>query len=289
MASKRIIVCGGNGFVGSRICKFAVSRGWDVMSISRSGPPRWSSMSDAPSAPSWAHKVAWERANLMDASTYRSLLLDADYVVHSMGILLEADYKGLVRGSENILTGIRKIIGATSSSSGNPFLKPSSSSTSSSSSAPPRLTYEAMNRDSAVTLAREAVAGNVKAFALLSAATCPPGVPMRYLSTKREAEHVIARDMPELRSVFVRAPFMYDPSRKFTLGMAAANGAATLLDGATKGLVGGLLGRKLAKPLLVDTVAEATVEALSNENISGALEVDQIEELASQGWRNGML
>jgi hypothetical protein len=30
---KKIVVCGGNGFLGSRICKSAVARGWDVTSI----------------------------------------------------------------------------------------------------------------------------------------------------------------------------------------------------------------------------------------------------------------
>jgi hypothetical protein len=31
--AKKLIVCGGNGFLGSRICKSAVARGWDVTSI----------------------------------------------------------------------------------------------------------------------------------------------------------------------------------------------------------------------------------------------------------------
>jgi nucleoside-diphosphate-sugar epimerase len=30
---KKIVVCGGNGFLGSRICKYAVAKGWDVTSI----------------------------------------------------------------------------------------------------------------------------------------------------------------------------------------------------------------------------------------------------------------
>lgn len=32
-AAKKLVVCGGSGFLGSRICKFAVQRGWDVTSI----------------------------------------------------------------------------------------------------------------------------------------------------------------------------------------------------------------------------------------------------------------
>lgn len=32
-AKKKLVVCGGNGFLGSRICKAAVARDWDVTSI----------------------------------------------------------------------------------------------------------------------------------------------------------------------------------------------------------------------------------------------------------------
>jgi nucleoside-diphosphate-sugar epimerase len=32
-AAKKLVVCGGSGFLGSRICKHAVARGWEVTSI----------------------------------------------------------------------------------------------------------------------------------------------------------------------------------------------------------------------------------------------------------------
>lgn len=32
-AKRKIVVAGGNGFLGSRICKSAAARGWDVVSI----------------------------------------------------------------------------------------------------------------------------------------------------------------------------------------------------------------------------------------------------------------
>lgn len=32
-AAKKIVVAGGNGFLGTRICKYAVARGWDVVSL----------------------------------------------------------------------------------------------------------------------------------------------------------------------------------------------------------------------------------------------------------------
>ena len=37
-ATKKLVVCGGNGFLGSRICKSAVARGWDVTSIRQVAP-----------------------------------------------------------------------------------------------------------------------------------------------------------------------------------------------------------------------------------------------------------
>ena len=36
---QRLLVVGGNGFVGSAVCKQALSRGWEVISISGSGRP----------------------------------------------------------------------------------------------------------------------------------------------------------------------------------------------------------------------------------------------------------
>jgi hypothetical protein len=37
---KKIVVAGGNGFLGSRICKSAVARGWDVTSVRHVPFPR---------------------------------------------------------------------------------------------------------------------------------------------------------------------------------------------------------------------------------------------------------
>jgi nucleoside-diphosphate-sugar epimerase len=40
-AKKKLVVCGGNGFLGSRICKAAVARDWDVVSIRYTSPERY--------------------------------------------------------------------------------------------------------------------------------------------------------------------------------------------------------------------------------------------------------
>ncbi|KAK4456123.1 isoflavone reductase IRL [Podospora aff. communis PSN243] len=287
-AAKRLVVCGGNGFLGSRICKAAVSRGWDVTSISRSGEPQWQHVTSSPSPPSWAHRVSWERADIFRPAQYTSLLTNADYVIHTMGILLEADYKGVISGRESPLSGLQKAFSAHNSPNPlerekkgqDPSPQPASAS---------QLTYEMMNRDSAILLAKEAVKAKVGAFGYISAAAGAPVLPSRYITTKREAEQVIADEFPQMRSLFFRPPFMYDNSRAFTVPLAFATSAGSVFNQLTGGALSGFLGAAGVKPLKAGLVAEAVVEGLSEEEVSGTIEVPQMEELATKSWRRTML
>ncbi|RYP38053.1 hypothetical protein DL768_010819 [Monosporascus sp. mg162] len=287
--AKRIVVCGGNGFLGSRICKSAISRGWDVTSISRSGEPKWNTVTSSSTPPSWAHKVTWERANILRPATYAPLLKGADYVVHSMGILLEADYKAVVRGQESPISGLQKAFAAAPKRQQQQPANPLDRDDIRAPETDDQLTYETMNRDSAVVLAAEAARENVAAFAYVSAAGGAPVLPARYITTKREAEDTIAARFPGMRGVFVRAPFMYDSSRPITMPMAAMTGVGALFNSVTGGVLGGFMGAAGVKPLKADVVAEAIVEALDDANVKGPIEVSQIEELADKSWRKNML
>ncbi|KAJ9151922.1 NAD(P)-binding protein [Pleurostoma richardsiae] len=289
-AAKKLVVCGGNGFLGSRICKHAVSRGWDVTSISRSGEPKWQTVTSSSSPPAWAHKVTWERADVFQPATYAPLLKGANYVVHSLGILLEADYKGVLQGRESPISGLRKAFSPAKSQAAapNPLERGSGEGVNPPKSAQ-QLTYELMNRDSAVLLARAAAEEKVGAFAYVSAYGGAPVLPARYISTKREAESIIAREFPEMRGVFLRPPFMYDSSRPLTLPLAAGTAVGSFFNGLTGGALGSFMGTAGVKPLKVEVVAEATVEALNEEAVRGPVEIAQIEELADKAWRKTML
>ncbi|EJP70198.1 uncharacterized protein CRV24_007710 [Beauveria bassiana] len=287
-AAKRLVVCGGNGFLGSRICKYAVGRGWDVISISRSGQPKWDNVTSSAVAPSWSHQVTWEKGDILKPASYAPFLQGADYVVHSMGILLEADYKGLVSGRESPIAGFQKAFAATKDRGINPLdMKPGEEIK------PPnpndQFSYEVMNRDSAVALARHASEAKTKAFCYISAAGGSPMLPQRYITTKRQAENTIATQFPEMRGVFIRPPFMFDESRKVTMGLAAMAGAGALFNKVTGGYLNTFMGAAGAKPVKVEMVAEAVVEALADENISGPIETPQMEELAHKAWRKTML
>lgn len=145
-AKRKLVVCGGNGFLGSRICKAAAHRGWTVTSISRSGTPHWSSVSSSPTPPDWAEKISWQKGDILDPASYTQHLEGADAVIHSMGILLEADYKGVISGRESPIKGLQRAFSRTKAGTQNPLarkqgekLEPQEKDG--------QLTYEVMNRD----------------------------------------------------------------------------------------------------------------------------------------------
>ncbi|KAL1987509.1 hypothetical protein VTN96DRAFT_3436 [Rasamsonia emersonii] len=287
MASKRIVVAGGSGFLGSRICKHAVARGWSVTSLSRSGEPRWDVVTSSPEKPGWANSVEWAKADILKPSTYKPFLKDASAVVHTMGILLEADYKGVVQGRESIISGLQRAFSSSRLGSQNPLqrkegeaLEPKEKDG--------QLTYEIMNRDSAIALAQESSYENVPTFVYISAAAGAPILPSRYITTKREAEETIASSLPQLRSIFVRPAFMYDSSRKLTLPIALGG----FIGSEINALLGGklqFLGAMTEKPLQVDVVGQAVVEAIEDEATRGVIGIKKIETLATKAWRKSML
>lgn len=119
---------------GSRICKVAVAHNYRVTSLSRSGAPDWKALWSLSSPPEWASNVEWHKADVFEPSTYSDKLEGASAVVHTMGILIEQDYKGVLTGKEPIIAGLRKAFDSREKDRGN------------------QLTYESMNRDSGTFL-----------------------------------------------------------------------------------------------------------------------------------------
>lgn len=207
-----------------------------------------------------------------------------------MGILLEADYKGVLTGKEPIISGLQRAFSSTKKGTKNPLDK----SADDAAAFEPledggQITYEVMNRDSAILLAKEAAGASVPAFLYISAAGGAPVLPQRYIDTKRAAEKAIAGNFPAMRSVFVRPGFLFDSSRSFTVPMAALTYMGAMANSLVGGRLQGLMGAGGVKPLKADLVAEAVVEALGDDETSGPVEISGIEALANKAWRRGML
>jgi uncharacterized protein YbjT (DUF2867 family) len=137
-------------------------------------------------------------------------------------------------------------------------------------------------------LAQESSGEQVPTFVYISAAGGAPILPSRYITTKRDAEATISSKFPDLRSIFMRPAFMYDSSRKFTLPIALGGFIGTEVNNFLGNRLQ-FLGSMVEKPLQVDVVGEAVVEAMEDESTRGAVGTKQIETLATKAWRKSML
>lgn len=205
-----------------------------------------------------------------------------------MGILLEADYKGVLQGKEPIMSGLQKAFSSTKKGTQNPLDRAEGADVEPLEEGG-QITYEVMNRDSAILLAKEASAASASSFAYISAAGGAPILPQRYIDTKRAAEAAIANHFPAMRSIFFRPGFLFDPSRSFTVPMAGLTYMGAMANSLFGGKLTGLMGAGGVKPLKADIVAEAVVEGLGDDQTKGPVEVQGIEELATKSWRRGML
>uniref|UniRef100_A0A7S0MZM9 NAD(P)-binding domain-containing protein n=1 Tax=Pyramimonas obovata TaxID=1411642 RepID=A0A7S0MZM9_9CHLO len=77
MPPAKIVVLGGNGFVGSEVCKEALQQGMTVVSINRSGPP---SINEP-----WVDRVDWVNADVFDESSWSYTLPGAAAVISCIG------------------------------------------------------------------------------------------------------------------------------------------------------------------------------------------------------------
>nr|CAB3484416.1 unnamed protein product [Digitaria exilis] len=89
-----IVVLGGSGFVGSAICKAAVSKGIEVVSLSRSGRPSYSD--------SWVDQVNWLAGDVFYAR-WDEVLVGATAVVSTLGGFGNEEQMKRINGEANIV------------------------------------------------------------------------------------------------------------------------------------------------------------------------------------------
>ncbi|CAM9910135.1 unnamed protein product, partial [Discosporangium mesarthrocarpum] len=73
----QVVVFGGNGFVGQRVCRAAIDLGAEVVSVNRSGPPEVQG--------EWVDRVRWVKADIFNPSDYKDELTGARGSVSCVG------------------------------------------------------------------------------------------------------------------------------------------------------------------------------------------------------------
>ncbi|KAI3976813.1 hypothetical protein MKX01_008671 [Papaver californicum] len=92
--TEKLLVLGGNGFVGSNICKEALDRGLSVSSLSRSGR---SNVNE-----SWANNVVWHKGDLLEPDIIKDILKDVTSVISCVGAFGSNSYMYKICGTANI-------------------------------------------------------------------------------------------------------------------------------------------------------------------------------------------
>ncbi|KAI0306460.1 NAD(P)-binding protein [Multifurca ochricompacta] len=301
-ALQKILVVGGNGFIGSAVCRAALRRGYQVTSISSSGRPFQTPKGHTPV---WTEKVEWVMADALRPETYSHILPGVSAVVHTLGTLFaNTNYKDALRRQD--LVGVAGIVLQSltgTSAGGNPLEEHSNG-------------YETLNRDSAVRVAEAFMTSSDNAevrhprpFVYISAEDIfRPVVPAAYIETKRDAEERIERiikDKTNFRGVYLRPSLVYHPHlRPYTAVMAALldlsstvqskfpKGMATpseLLHRLSHTLIGppsvlDSIGRALSlPPIHVDQVAEAVCVAVDSgrPDVRGVYGVQEMQDLVT--------
>lgn len=271
MVSK-LLVFGGNGFLGKRICQEAVNNGFQVMSLSRSGrPPKPQSPRDK----DWIGEVQWEAADVFDPLSYNRHLRDATDVVHSLGILLEDEsYKVKVRNPLNKSFDLKSLI---PSFGPNPLDKKN-----------PNFTYERMNKESALILAqafRQALSSNedkrgtMPTFTYISADKGFPLIPKGYINSKRQAEAELMRYESFFRPILVRPGFMFDEYKTTSDARSYVHNGLELLNCGNRVLLRNKLHfvNELIRPTIsTQQVSRSIVSKIKDPSFSGILSLDSM-------------
>ncbi|KAK9795226.1 hypothetical protein WJX73_006446 [Symbiochloris irregularis] len=89
-----LVVFGGNGFVGSRVCQEALKTGLAVISINRSGAPTQGG--------SWVNDVQWVKADVFSPESWKPQLQGAIGVVSCLGAFGSNEFMYKMCGESNI-------------------------------------------------------------------------------------------------------------------------------------------------------------------------------------------
>lgn len=86
----KLVVPGGNGFIGTEICRIAVKNDHEVAAFGRRGRPALS-----PARHPWVQDVEWRAADVFEPATWRDLLDGADAVIHCIATIRERPEKNI--------------------------------------------------------------------------------------------------------------------------------------------------------------------------------------------------
>eukprot|EP00301_Raphidiophrys_heterophryoidea_P017359 c27276_g1_i1.p1 GENE.c27276_g1_i1~~c27276_g1_i1.p1 ORF type:complete len:275 (+),score=47.59 c27276_g1_i1:38-862(+) len=266
MATPRLLVVGGSGFIGRHVCRAALQRGAKVVSLSRRGAP--SSLNEEP----WMRHVDWQKGDAIDPATTAELLKDCQGVVHAVGRLIDDSAPGPI---SRVYRSVKQ---------GTPFPPESLDETQ---------TLEQINRDAALAVANVAAntpsstsTKHVRSFVFVSSAlldtlsSSAPYIPTlmsRFMNTMVEVEDELSSYTADtLRASSVRLGVVYDdwimPTHPLAVVSALVSAPSRFLPGSFPTV--------LPHPIHAHVAATCIVECALNPRYSGIIPFTQVTTIA---------
>ncbi|QLG74345.1 hypothetical protein HG535_0G02290 [Zygotorulaspora mrakii] len=268
----KVVVFGGTGFLGKRICQEAIEKGFQVVSLSRSGkPPAPQSLRDE----RWINEVNWNSANVFSPDTYHKHLAGSPNVVHSLGILLEEEsYKKSVRKPLNISLDLKNWLPSFGK---NPLQNKD-----------PNFTYERMNKQSALIVAdalmktldpSKTAVEDRPSFTYISADRGFPLIPEGYITSKRGAEKELMKRDHLLRPILMRPGFMFDSNKRSKDARSYIHNALELLNCGNKVILGNnvqLFNEVIRPTISIQQVSRSIISRIRDQQFEGVVNLEDI-------------
>jgi len=253
---KRVTVFGGTGYVGSKVCERLVKKGYAVTAVSRRGenPKPGDANLD---------QVSWVKGDATDASTVKKLVNDADAVVHAIGLLFDV---------ESGLANLNTIVSGSGSLPGD------------------ESTYDNITRQTMFNVA-SAVEGKMtfnlggQKFPLCFVSAAEAGWPdmtggsfveeklapewlKKYLVAKRAVEERLSSSN-KIRAAIYRPSLIWDWTKLDVLPVIPVFNAASAVGVPF-----------VDKTVRVETLADAIVQGIENDEVEGVQRYKEMEQLA---------
>lgn len=256
----KVTVFGGTGYVGSSVCERLIKRGHEVTALSRRG------VNPKPDSKELS-QVNWVSGDATDMKTVEGLLNDSDAAVHCIGLLFDVD---------SGLANLNKIVSGSGSVPGEAS------------------TYDAITRTTAFNVIqgiekKQSSIMNVMnkdkkfPFCFVSAAEAgwpdvpfgktidekiAPGWLQKYLIAKRAVEQRL-KDSNGIRYAIYRPSLIWDWTKLDVLPVIPVFNFASAIGIPF-----------VDKTVRVETLADAIVAGLENDNVSGVQRFGEMEKIS---------
>lgn len=140
-------------------------------------------------------------------------------------------------------------------------------------------TYKRFNTESALVLAESLIEinKNKPAFVYISADRGFPGIPSGYIESKRKAEFELYQLQPNIRPVFIRPGFMFDPSEENHKSIRKyLKNSLDILENVNKNLLFNSLDGIIRPNISTQVVAKWCIDKIEDNDFRGPVMLDEM-------------